>query len=93
MVEVLITKLIIPKKQQYSIKMENKNINFFEYGIETYNNNIGNTVLIKRDIHCDIKKNILATLKELASIACIKGYSKMKKTDLVKELNNRIIFE
>jgi len=79
---ILVTKLIIAKENQYLIK--NENVKFFQFKKKG---------MIYRDIYCDIKKNNLEILKKLASITCISGYSKMKKEKLVNELNNILVFE
>jgi len=86
--ELLLPILYITKKNQYILNVEKKIIKFFKYRIEIDNKN-----LEMREIYCDIKKNPVFILKQLASLLCIKEYSKKKKPELIKELKDRIMFE
>lgn len=93
MPEILIPKLIITKQNQYSIAVNGKNYKMFKYVIIDPNYKDDKHTLEVRDNRCDLGENSVFFLKELASVACIKGYSKMKKAELVKELTKRVIFE
>jgi hypothetical protein len=48
---------------------------------------------IVRDNHVVLKKNILPTLQMLASHAGVKGYSKLRKPQLVELLSRIYVFE
>jgi len=93
MTEILIPKLIITKQNQYNITVDGKNIKLFKYVMLDPNYKDKSKTLTVRDNRCILKDNSVIALKELAAIACIKGFSKMKKAELVKELTKRVIFE
>ena len=71
--------LIIPKSDQYLIMGDS----FFQ---------LRTNDLTLRDIYITLSKNTVNVLKQLAKEARIKGFSKMKKDQLLQSLTGLIIF-
>lgn len=85
MSDVLHAVIIIPKKNQYFVGSDK----YFKFKAVS---NMKRTI-VHRDVFCQLSKNSVSILRILASIACVKGGSVLKKAELAKILNQIIIFE
>jgi uncharacterized protein YdbL (DUF1318 family) len=73
--------LVIPKADQYLVG----GVAFFKLQ--------GPTNVVYRDMYTDLSKNSVSSLKRIAKVAGLKGFSTMKKDDLVNNLNGLVIFQ
>lgn len=78
------TTLTIPKHDQY----EFEGLKLF-----MFRSNDGDKTVLYRDVHVDLCKDRMPDLRSLAREVNIHGFMKMRKADLIKELNKYVIFE
>jgi len=84
-------KLLIPKEDIYYNNYED-GIEIKLFKLKCKKDKKGHSTVI-RDLHANIGKNTSADLKTIAKEAGIKGFSKMKKAELVDAIETIIEFE